>query len=526
MHPFPLYSAASKQWQKIGAYPHHGINIALFSLHSKHSLGIGDFSDLIPVIDWAAAIGLDIIQLLPLNDTGHDSSPYNALSAFALNSLHISLHSLPFLEDYPELITTLEAIPSIPRSSRVEYERVREIKESFLNLYYTKTKEKIFQSSDYESFIECSASWLKGYALYKALRLMYEGQPWTSWPEHLQNPDSERLEELYIEYAKEIEWHSFIQFICDQQLHAVKQHATSKGVHLMGDIPILISPESAEAWLHSRLFYFDRTAGSPPDFYSTEGQSWGFPIYNWDQIEKENYRWWIDRLQCASRYYSLYRLDHVVGFFRIWAIAAGQSSKQGLFEPADSSKWISQGKKIMNRMLEQCEMLPIGEDLGVVPPEVRSCLTQLGICGTKVMRWERRWDGDGRFIPIQNYPELSLTTVSTHDSEPLQLWWKNYPEEAEYYAHFKGWTYSPNLTYDQHYSILWDSHHTASLFHVNLLQEYFAMLPDLTWPDPEDERINVPGIIADTNWTYRMRPSIEEFTTNETLKTFLLNLIH
>ena len=169
-------------------------------------------------------------------------------------------------------------------------------------------------------------------------------------------------------------------------------------------------------------------------------------------------------------------------------------------------------------MLASSNMLPIAEDLGDVPPEVRVCLSELGICGTKVMRWERYWEKDKSFIPFKDYPPLSMTCVSTHDSRTLQLWWSDFPDEAKDYAAFKHWTYSPTLTVEQRKEILWDSHHTPSLFHINLLQEYLALFPELVWPQPEDERINIPGKVLATNWLYRFRPSVEELTAHEGLK--------
>ena len=176
-------------------------------------------------------------------------------------------------------------------------------------------------------------------------------------------------------------------------------------------------------------------------------------------------------------------------------------------------------------MLNASEMLPIGEDLGVVPPEVRTCLSSLGICGTRVMRWQRRWDEDGQFIAPQDYPIDSMTTVSTHDSETLQHWWKAYPIEAQLFANFKGWSYQPLLSHDHHREILWDSHHTSSLFHINLIQEYLALIPGLSWPTPEEERINIPGLISDRNWTYRLKLPLEELIQQKSLTHLMKELI-
>jgi 4-alpha-glucanotransferase len=201
------------------------------------------------------------------------------------------------------------------------------------------------------------------------------------------------------------------------------------------------------------------------------------------------------------------------------------ASKFGHYLPENEKKWIPQGERLMRMMLNHCSMFPIGEDLGIVPPEVRACLSHLGICGTKVMRWERNWDGDKSFIDPKNYAAESMTTVSTHDSETLTLWWKNNPEEASLYAKTFGWNYHPTLEYSQLYHILLASHQSGSLFHINLLQEYLALIPQMTWPNPEDERINLPGIISEKNWSYRFVPSVEKLVQNEGLKQNIQNLV-
>jgi 4-alpha-glucanotransferase len=293
----------------------------------------------------------------------------------------------------------------------------------------------------------------------------------------------------------------------------------------MGDIPILIDRESADCWLHQDCFDFRYSAGSPPDIYSENGQNWGFPIYNWEVIEKNNFSWWVDRLKSANRYYHLYRLDHIVGFFRIWSIPWKQKGKEGHFIPLDESIWIDHGQKILLMMLNACDMLPIGEDLGIVPPEVKSCLNAMGICGTRVMRWERRWNEDQQFIKPEHYPVESMSTVSTHDSETLPHWWKSCPTEAQLYANSKGWTYHPQLSREHHREILWESHHTKSIFHINLLQEYLPLTPGLSWSSPEEDRINIPGLVSSSNWTYRYKPTLEELADEKSLQHIMKELI-
>ncbi len=520
------HAPAARQWHHINIKHHHGIVIPLFSLHSAQSYGIGEFTDLIPLIDWCLSVGFDIIQLLPLNDTGHGTSPYSALSAFALNPIYLGLASLPHVHEHTPLEEELRAIPKFSYTPKVEYARVHEHKERFLRHYYQYAGPQVLKSQEYHQFIKEAEHWLKGYAVFKILKNRYHGSNWESWPEAERKGSPELIDRIAEEEAEQFQWYCLIQFLCDQQMRAAKIYASEKHFCLMGDIPILIDRDSADVWQYPSLFDLSYSAGAPPDMYSEEGQNWGFPTYHWDVQTKDNFQWWRHRLQWATRYYHIYRIDHIVGFFRIWSIPPGMKGKDGHFIPADESLWIDQGQRLMLMMLDACDMLPIGEDLGVVPPEVRACLRSLGICGTRVMRWERKWKEEGQhFILPHDYPLDSMTTVSTHDSETVQQWWQMRPDEAQAFARFKGWSYSPQLSREHHREILWDSHHTSSLFHVNLLSEYLVLIPGLTWPNLEDERINVPGIFSSNNWTYRLRPSLEELAHQESLRHSIQELI-
>lgn len=520
-----LYStAAGSQWKKIGVRQHHGIDIPLFSLRSEQSCGIGEFPDLFPMIDWCRQNGLDVIQLLPLNDGGLDSSPYSALSDSALNPLHLGLSSLPYLDLLPDSKSHLKDLQALSHTQRIDYPTVRAEKEKFLRSYYAHVQQAIKSSTDYPRFIEDNP-WLMPYALFKSIKIARQWESWEMWPEEVRDPTPEAIPFLLKDYQAEIDYQCFLQLLCFQQLTSIKKAAEAKGVFIKGDIPILINRESADVWSYRPLFQLDFAAGAPPDMYSTEGQFWGFPLYNWTQMKKSHYQWWKQRLRYAAHFYHLYRLDHIVGFFRIWGIPLGKPAKEGKFIPENKNEWIPQGESIMRVMLASCPMLPIGEDLGVVPPEVRHCLHRLGICGTKVMRWERNWEGDKNFIDPKDYPKESMTTVSTHDSDTLQLWWEKNPEEAKEFARFKGWNYEPKLSLDHHKEILYDSHHSRSLFHINLLNEYLALIPGMAWPDPEDEKINFPGTFSDRNWTYRFRPFIEEIVASKELAQVMRDLL-
>lgn len=507
-------SPAGAQWKKIGVIPRHGVDLSLSSLRSKKSSGSGEFYDLLPLGKWLSSCGFQVIQLLPLNDSGHDPSPYNALSSCALNPLYLSLHKLPQVRPIP-------AASSLNELPRLSYTEVQSFKLNFLRTYYEEGGSALVDTSSFQAFAKQNP-WLTPYALFKVLKDRLNHNPWTSWPAELKKGCTEQLVEKHM---PEMLFYMVVQYLCFEQLKAVKKELNSYGILLKGDIPILISADSVETWLHPELFDLGLAAGVPPDAYSQEGQYWGFPLFKWEAVKSQNFSWWKERLWCVEQCYDLYRIDHVVGFFHIWAIPLNQPPKEGKFIPENPAAWVPQGKEILQVMLNSSPLLPIAEDLGDVPPSVRLCLKELGICGTKVIRWEKKYEESLSFIPFSDYPPLSLTTVSTHDSEPLQLWWQNNVEEAKHFATFLGWEYSPDLSFEQRLQLLQKAHHTPSLFHINLLQEYLALFPELVWPHPQDERINIPGQVLPTNWTYRFRPFLEEIIAHPGLKACMQQIV-
>jgi 4-alpha-glucanotransferase len=303
-------------------------------------------------------------------------------------------------------------------------------------------------------------------------------------------------------------------------MEKVRAFATSLSFFLMGDLPILLSPDSADVWKERSFFRLDLSAGAPPDLYNTFGQKWGFPLLNWDVVRKDHFSWWKRRLSVIEKCYHMYRIDHVVGFFRIWAIPEGKEPTDGYFIPTDASLWFKQGQEILEMMIDSSPLLPIAEDLGTIPEEVYPILKNLGICGIKVLRWQGG-------IAYSEYEPLSMTTVSTADMEPLSLWWEKYPNEAQDLCKFKNWDYEESLSQSRRMEILQDAHSTTSLFHINPLQEYLALFPELVWDNPLDERINIPGTLLPINWTYRLRPYLEELTQHtplsEAIEKILMN---
>lgn len=509
-----LQSAAGAHWNRIGVKPHQGINTPLFSLRTKKSAGIGEFYDLIPLIDWLQPLGFDTIQMLPITASGDDPSPYNGLSANALNPIYLSLHKLPGMEEDASLKSEYEALKLLNDLPRVDYGEVKKMKSALLKSYVKTHGLELTKTAGYAEFL-LKNPWLDSFALFKTLSELYKSPNWKTWPTRT---------DLNL-HLEDLQRHKLLQYLCYQQMKAVKAHADQKKMYLLGDIPILVSQNSADVWSHPLLFKLNLTAGAPPDMYNKEGQSWGFPLYNYDAMAAEGFRFWKERLRFASELFHLYRIDHIVGFFRIFAIPLGKKAGEGHFEPVERSLWQAHGEKILTMMLESSSMLPIGEDLGVVPFEARETMRKLGIAGTKVIRWERDWSGAHHFIPFHQYPVDSLTTISTHDSEPLRLWWMRHPKEAKDFASFGKYPYQAELSSKTLFEILRDSYHTSSLFHVNLLQECLDLFPEFRFENPLDEQINLPGTVLPTNWTYRYKPSLEEMIAHPLLSKELEKMV-
>ncbi|NPD81166.1 4-alpha-glucanotransferase [Prevotella sp. PINT] len=306
-----------------------GTVIPVFSLRSEGSFGVGDFGDLKMLVDWAAKTHQSIIQVLPINDTTithtwQDSYPYNSISIFALHPQYTDLRQLPSLGDakrqkhYDELAKELNALPQI------DYERVNDAKINFLKELFAETSKKVLKSKEFDTFFEANKDWLVPYAAFCHFRDMYGTAQFNEWPDHRSLSDEERREfanPATRMYAEVSFWY-FVQFNLDKQMRAAHEYARAKGVILKGDIPIGISRESVEAWVEPKYFNLNGQAGAPPDAFSTNGQNWGFPTYNWEEMMKDGCSWWVRRFSKMAQYFDAYRIDHVLGFFRIWEIPA------------------------------------------------------------------------------------------------------------------------------------------------------------------------------------------------------------
>jgi len=488
-----------EHWKRIGKFPHHGICVQLSSLRTQNSSGIGEFLDLIPLIDWCTNHHLDILQLLPINDSGLDPSPYNPQSSMALDPAYLSLYELGLpIDPFKKLTQT-------PRTSKEEVlkQKLPVLKKLFLDS----------GSPDYKSFTEKHRAWLIPYIQFKAMKELTGGASWKSWPKTLP-PFSEGTLRFYI----------FLQYHSFRQMKKVRAHAKKQGVMLMGDLQILLSPDSVDVWDRRALFNLELSMGTPPDFYNPRGQNWGFPLMNRKAMKKDHFSWWKERLDILGNFFDIYRIDHVLGLFRAWGIEQDKDPKDGSFFPKKRSLWAEYGKEALEAMLDSSPLFPIVEDLGILCPEIETTLKKLKIPRTCLMLHMRTRQGTGKYIPFSHYRPHSLCTLSTHDSPTVDLWWKMYPEEAFLFCQFMNLSYEPLIDCEKKRKILQAAHQTPSLFHINLLQEYLSFFPELVWLNAEDERINMPGTVLPTNWTYRYRPFLEAMIHHEGLSKLMKDL--
>ena len=319
---FPVYP-----WKGAGTV------IPVFSLRSEGSFGVGDFGDLKKMIDWADKTQQRVIQVLPINDTNmtytwQDSYPYNSISIYALHPQYTDLRQLPEIKDeerkahYEQLRKELNALPQI------DYERVNKAKLEYLRELFAQEWRTISRRASYKEFFEQNKEWLVPYAAFCYYRDKYGTAVFSEWPK-------EATVKAIKSTNKDVQFWYFVQYNLDQQMHAAHDHARNHHVILKGDIPIGISRDGVEAWVEPKYFNLNGQAGAPPDPFSADGQNWGFPTYNWDEMLKDGCRWWVRRFRKMAQYFDAYRIDHVLGFFRIWEIPVPEKSGlMGQFSPA------------------------------------------------------------------------------------------------------------------------------------------------------------------------------------------------
>ncbi|EGG21415.1 4-alpha-glucanotransferase [Cavenderia fasciculata] len=317
-----------------------GVAVPVFSLRSKKGLGVGEFNDIKALIDWASATGMHMIQILPINDTSvyytwRDSYPYSSVSVFALHPIYINIESV---SSDPEILSIInqhrDKLNALPH---IDYESVITLKLDLLNKIYGKEKSKLATDKGLFEFVQENAKWIKPYALYMVLREQFKSSDHFSWPEH-KSIDKETIEKLTSKnekYWEKVQFYYFVQYHLHLQLLSASRYAVENRIGLKGDLPIGVSRQSVDTWVEPELFRLNMSTGAPPDAFADDGQNWGFPTYDWDRMKLDNYGWWRARLGQMSKYFHAYRIDHILGFFRIWEIPTEQlTGLLGHFNPS------------------------------------------------------------------------------------------------------------------------------------------------------------------------------------------------
>ena len=319
-----------------------GTQVPVFSLRTRKSAGIGDFGDLKTMIDFVASTGQKVLQLLPINDTTithtwTDSYPYSCISVFAIHPQYADLHALPELKDAKARAEAEKTRAELNALDKIDYEKVNDFKINYLRQIFNQEGGKMMKTAEYKAFFQDTELWLVPYAQYSYLRDKNGTADFNQWPDHQVWDEAERkaLADPKTAAYKNVAFFYFVQFVLDRQMQEAHEHAKAKGVILKGDIPIGVNRNGCDVWTEPKYFNLNGQAGAPPDDFSANGQNWGFPTYNWFEMLKDGCQWWNRRFQNMARYFDAYRIDHVLGFFRIWEIPV--SSVHGLlgqFAPA------------------------------------------------------------------------------------------------------------------------------------------------------------------------------------------------
>ena len=530
-----------------------GVLAPLFALRREDDLGIGDLEALRQFIDWAAGIGFKIVQLLPINEMGGDHSPYNAISAVALEptTLHLAPGSPEDLsqEDF-DAVTEKEDIEKL-RKGAVKHDRVRRLKMELLERSFEKFSRRVQEgpgcATEFDAFCEAEGSWLADYAFFRALMEENGNQEtWDEWPEEHRTAAAARewlgaqTAEVRRRFSERESFFKFVQWVAFDQWTAVKSYAEERGVALMGDIPFGINYYSADVYSRADEFALDWSGGAPPEPYFKDdeftqkwGQNWGIPLYRWEVMRTRDLAWWRERVRGVRKIFHVFRIDHVLGFYRIYAFPwrparnpeflplswdemserTGGAAPQ--FCPRDDSTWENceanrrEGEDYLRAVLEEAgDTRVVGEDLGTVPNYVRPSLHSLGVAGFKIPQWEV---AQARVTRGENYERLSVCTYATHDHKPIRAMWDEAQDETAStreqtrgdllkIAEFAGIQPREGLDY-------------LADFYPGMMNALFesnawiaiVMITDLL---ARKDRFNVPGTAAKSNWSRRMTKTV------------------
>ncbi len=502
-----------------------GILIPLFSLRTEDDLGRGEIMQMASMIDFALAMGHRVIQLLPIEETAPgEASPYSALSVFAIDPLYISAGELPGVgrlalrRARKSSNGSSNAHPDDPSSSArfVRHAAYAGIKRELLDRAFEafSSRARRAERQAFDDFVHRNSYWVEDYALFRALKDHFEFRDWEQWPRDLAQREPGAISTARRELGANVRKYLYFQFVAHSQWEAMREYAGRRGAFIGGDLAFSPARDSAEVWAHQEMFDLSRTVGTPPDQFNPKGQRWGLPMPNWEAMRAEGFELWRSRVRHVRGLYDLLRVDHVVGMYRTFSFGSEPDDPGTFFPPAEEEQR-AQGEAVIRAIIEEApDALIIAEDLGTVPPWVRQSLAALGVPGYKVMMWEREWDKPGEpFISPQDYPELSLATTGTHDTDTLAVWWRECPlEERTKLVHALNLDGRVNPE-----APLKDAALCAVIEALYAGRSFLAILPiqDLFgW----ESRINRPGTISDSNWTYRLPLSIERMSESEAIR--------
>lgn len=534
-----------------------GVLVPLFALRGKDDLGCGDTGALCEFIVWAADHGFRVVQLLPVNETGADNSPYNAISSVAIEPATIDLAKVTDLQP-----AEIEAVAEFYkegelREGPVKWQSLKALKSELLRRAFANFSERSLEQNDsrareFAEFVRVESEWLDGYVLFRLLMETYGTERWDKWPEEVRSVADARAwlaslrEGRRAELEQHIRFFQYVQWQAFSQWREVKAFADERGVLLMGDVPFGVNYYSADVWAEPELFDLRWSGGAPPEpaflddeFIQKWGQNWGVPLYRWPLHRATRFAWWRRRVRKIEEAFHVFRIDHVLGFYRIYGFpwrpernaeflplekeearrrAGGELPRfheRADDAPANCAANRAQGEEFL-RVL-QAEVGPgalVGEDLGVVPDYVRPSLLSLGIPGFKVPLWET--EQDMRLTPGDRYERCSVATFATHDHEPLRVAWEQWmstihgaiedPErlgavrdfawrEARRLAEWAGFDVPCIMAFDEVHERL-----LAGLFKCNSWLTV-VMITDLLGTS---QRFNVPGSVGDGNWSARL----------------------
>lgn len=496
--------------RRLAAGRHAGLMVPLFSFPSRRSWGLGEIGDLAVMTAWLASAGQDLLQLLPLNEMAPgQQSPYSAISAMAIDPLFIAV---PDVADFralggeaaldPPARRTLDELRASPA---LDYGRIRALKSTVLRTCFERFlaadwRPATARGGAFRRYLAEQAWWLEDYACFRALHAEMGERSWTTWPDALRRREPSAVGEARARLAEEILYRQYLQWIADEQWQAARRDAGP--VELMGDLPFMVDVDSADVWARQEEFRLDVSVGVPPDAFSESGQDWGLPLYRWDVMARTDYLWLRERARRNAQIYAGFRIDHLVGFYRTYA--RPHDGGAAFFSPAVEDEQTRLGERLISIFREPGSCI-VAEDLGVVPDFVRASLARMAVPGYRVLRWEREWRQAGQpFRDPASYPAVSLATSGTHDTEPMAVWWEGAPpEERRALAEIPIIARALGPEGDPSAAPFSDAIRDA------VLEALFASGSDLlVLPLPDAfgwrDRINQPGTVAGSNWSYRL----------------------